>query len=287
MMEDESIETEGQGRLYLIATPIGNLEDLSHRATRLLAEVDIIAAEDTRRTKFLLNHFSVTAREIVSLFEGNEAMRTEQLVARLEEGASVAVVTDAGTPSVSDPGQRLAAAAGAKGISVFAIPGASAPLVALVASGLPSTEFRFSGFPPRTRGERLEWLGRLRGETATMIFFEAPGRVAATAADMAEVFGGERRCVLGRELTKLHEEHVRGNLQELAQRYAETAPRGECTLVVEGATETVAEVDVEAELRILLAEGLGPKQAAQRLVLKTGLSRRKLYQLALSLQPPR
>ncbi len=271
------------GTLYLIATPIGNLEDLSHRATRLLGEVDVIAAEDTRRTRALLGHFRIESRELVSLFEGNEAKRTEQLIARLEGGATVAVVTDAGTPSVSDPGERLVAAAAERGFSVCAVPGPSAPLVALVASGLPATEFRFSGFPPRTQGARQQWLGRLAAETATMIFFEAPPRVGATLADMCLVFGPTRRCVLGRELTKIHEQHVRGTLAELGERYQLVPPRGECTLVVEGASGEEPEVNIEDELRVLLKRGLGPKQAAQRLVVKTGLPRRQLYQLALSL----
>ncbi len=272
------------GRLYLVATPIGNLEDITHRATRILAEVDIIAAEDTRRTRSLLAHFEIEVKEIVSLFEGNEASRSEALVERLLSGRSVAVVTDAGTPGVSDPGERLACLAAEAGVIVEALPGASAALVSLVASGLPTTEFRFSGFPPRTTGARQQLFGKLRGDSATQIFFEAPPRVGATLADMVAAFGEERRAAVCRELTKLHEEIARGTLGELVARYRDEAPRGECTVVVAGADPSEAEaVDVEAEIRALLAEGLGPKQVAQRLVAKTGLPRRQLYQLALSL----
>jgi 16S rRNA (cytidine1402-2'-O)-methyltransferase len=272
------------GRLFVVATPIGNLEDITYRAVRVLGEVDVVAAEDTRRAQILLDRYEIRAPELVSLFEGNEARRTDQLRARLAAGALVAVISDAGTPVVSDPGARLIAAAIEDGIAIEAVPGASAALCALVASGLAAGEFHFVGFLPRKGAARAEIIGRLSTDPATVILYEAPGRVAATLADLAAAWGGERRAAVGRELTKLHEEIVRGTLDELAARFAESAPRGECTLVIEGAASgAAAEIDVEAELRALLAEGLGPKQAAQRLVLKTGLSRRALYQLALSL----
>lgn len=278
-----------KGRLYVVATPIGNLEDITYRAVRVLGEVAVIAAEDTRRTRGLLERFQIRGPELVSLFEGNEARRSEELVARLEAGDAVALVSDAGTPLVSDPGARLIAAAAAAQIDIEAVPGASAALCALVASGLPAGEFRFVGFLPRKGDARAELLGRLASDPATVIVYEAPGRVASTLADLAAAWGGQRRAVCARELTKLHEEIARGTLADLADRFAASPPRGECTLVIEGAAETGAEVDVEAEVRALLETGLGPKQAAQRLVLKTGLSRRALYQLALSLagEPPR
>jgi 16S rRNA (cytidine1402-2'-O)-methyltransferase len=272
------------GVLYVVGTPIGNLEDLSPRAARILREVSLVAAEDTRSAKILLTHAGSSAR-VVSYFEGNEAARSDDILRALGVG-DVALISEAGMPGVSDPGERVIAAAIAAGHKVEVIPGPSAALAALVASGLPTARFAFLGFPPREQGARRELFGTLRGEVATMIFYEAPDRVGATLADLAAALGEDRRASLSRELTKVHEEHVRGTLGELAAKYADTPPRGECTLVVEGGAE-VAEVDVEAELRALLAQGLGPKDAAARLVVKTGKPRRVLYQLALSLQRDR
>jgi 16S rRNA (cytidine1402-2'-O)-methyltransferase len=280
------------GTLYIVGTPIGNLEDLSLRAARVLREADVIAAEDTRAAKTLLAqadaHGPVNpARRIVSLFEGNEAERAAELAAALGEGKRVAVISEAGMPGVSDPGTRAVAAAVAAGARVEVVPGPSASLAALVGSGLPTDRFTFLGFPPREAGARQALFGTLRGETATMIFYEAPDRVGATLADLAAAFGADRRASLARELTKLHEEHVRGTLGELAAKYRDTPPRGECTLVVEGGTQAAPEIDIEAELRRLLAEGLGPRDAAARLVVVTGKPRRQLYQLALSLERER
>lgn len=282
------------GTLFIVGTPIGNLEDLSLRAARVLREADLVAAEDTRTARFLLAHIDALApasapanpaRRIVSYFEGNEAQRAGELVEALRAGQRVAVISEAGMPGVSDPGAYAIAAAIEADARVEVIAGPSASLAALVGSGLPSERFTFLGFPPRESGARRELLGTLRQERATMIFYEAPDRVGATLADAAAAFGGDRRASLGRELTKLHEEHVRGALDELAARYADVAPRGECTLVIAGAPAIgESEVDVEAELRALLAQGLGPKDAAQRLVVRTGKPRRALYQLALSLQ---
>jgi 16S rRNA (cytidine1402-2'-O)-methyltransferase len=279
--------------LYIVGTPIGNLEDLSPRAARILREVELIAAEDTRAAKVLLAHADAAggvnpARRVVSFFEGNEAERAAELAEALHAGRRVAVISEAGMPGVSDPGARAVAAAIAAGARVEVIPGPSAALAALVASGLPTSRFVFLGFPPREAGARRELFGTLRGEVSTMIFYEAPDRVADTLADLAAALGGARRASLARELTKLYEEHVRGPLAELAARYAEAAPRGECTLVVEGgagaAAAAAAAIDVEAELRRLLDQGLGPRDAAARLVIVTGKPRRHLYQLALSLQ---
>jgi 16S rRNA (cytidine1402-2'-O)-methyltransferase len=249
----------------------------------------VIAAEDTRTAKQLLGHVDALgpvnpARRIVSYFEGNEAERAEELAAALRDGRRVAVISEAGMPGVSDPGGYAIAAAIAAGARVEVVPGPSAALAALIGSGLPTARFVFLGFPPREQGARRALLGTLRAEPATMIFYEAPDRVGATLADAADAFGAERPASLGRELTKLYEEHVRGGLGALAAAYADTPPRGECTLVIGGATAAVSEVDIEAELRALLAAGLGPKDAAARLVVKTGKPRRVLYQLALSLQ---
>jgi 16S rRNA (cytidine1402-2'-O)-methyltransferase len=281
------------GTLHVVATPIGNLEDLSARAARILREADLVLAEDTRSARVLLDRADALAppaadkvgagRRVRSLFEGNEAGRVGEALAALVAGERVALISEAGTPGVSDPGARVVRAAIDAGVEVVVVPGPVAAIAALVASGLPTDRFLFVGFPPREVGARQAAFGRLRAEAATMIFYEAPDRVAATLADLAAALGGERRASLARELTKIHEEHVRGPLAELAARYAEAAPRGECTLVVEGASEAPPAVDVEAELAALLAEGMGPKDAAARLVVRTGLPRRRLYQLALSL----
>jgi len=277
------------GTLYVVGTPIGNLEDLSLRAARILRSVDLIAAEDTRSAKVLLMHLDGlgvvnSKRKLISYFEGNEAARTQELVEALAAGRHVAVISEAGMPGVSDPGSYAIAAAIEAGARVEVVPGPSAVLAALVGSGLSSERFTFLGFPPREPGGRRELFGTLRQDVSTLIFFEGPDRVGATLADLADAFGADRNASLGRELTKVHEEHVRGTLGELAARYAETPPRGECTLVVEGTSEPVPDVDIEAELRRLLDEGLGPKDAAARLVVVTGKPRRQLYQLALSLQ---
>ncbi len=280
------------GTLYVVGTPIGNLEDLSLRAARILRSVDVIAAEDTRTAKTLLHHVDALGavngrRKLVSYFEGNEAERTLELVAALTRGEHVAVISEAGMPGVSDPGGYAIAAAIEAGARVEVVPGPSAVLAALVGSGLPSEQFAFYGFPPREQGARQELFGTLRAVTTTLILFEAPDRVGATLADLAAAFGADRGACIGRELTKLHEEHVRGTLGELAAKFADIAPRGECTLVVEGAREAVADIDVEAEIRRMLGEGLGPKDAAARLVVVTGKPRRQLYQLALSLMRER
>ena len=269
--------------LFIVGTPIGNLEDLSPRAARVLREADLIAAEDTRSAKTLLAHAGSSAK-VISYFEGNEAERAEEIAAALRDGKKVAVISEAGMPGVSDPGQRAVAAAAAAGARVEVIAGPSAALAALIGSGLATDRFTFVGFPPREEGTRHALFGQLRDETATMIFYEAPDRVGQTLADLARAFGAERRASLARELTKIHEEHVRGTLAELAARYAVDPPRGECTIVVAGGAGKAVAIDIEAELRRLLAEGLGPRDAAARLVIATGKPRRELYQLALSLR---
>ena len=279
-----------RGVLYVVATPIGNLEDLSPRAARVLREVDVIAAEDTRSAGVLLERADGggevrEGRRVRSLFEGNEAERAGELIAMLGEGKSVAVISEAGTPGVSDPGLRVVRAAIAAGIEVVPVPGPSAALAALVGSGLAMDSFLFVGFLPREVGARGMAIGKRREETATMIFYEAPDRVAATLATMAEALGDDRAACVSRELTKRFEEHVRGSLATLRERFAEAAPRGECSIVVAGAAagEARAAVVVEDEVRRLLAEGLGPKDVAQRLVVRTGRPRRELYQLAMAL----
>ena len=272
------------GVLYVIGTPIGNLEDASPRSKRLLAEVDIIAAEDTRTAKHLLTHFQIPAPTILSYFEGNEASRTPQLLEELANGKSVGLISEAGMPAVSDPGQRLIAAVSDAGFIVIPIPGPSAVISAVVGSGLPTGRFSFIGFLPRERGARRKALGELRTHPETLIFYESPERAGACLSDMAEAFGPERPAVLARELTKRYEEFVRGTCQSLAQQYAQKAPRGECTLVIGGcSTQEEQPLDLDTAVRELLAQGLGPKDIASRLMVKTGKPRRELYQLALSL----
>ncbi len=277
------------GQLYVVATPIGNLEDLSPRAARVLREVDVVAAEDTRAAQVLLARADQggavrAGRRLVSVFEGNEAARAEALVAELAAGKDVALISEAGTPGVSDPGERVVRAAIAHGATVVAVPGPVAAIAALVASGLPAAQFRFVGFPPREAGARAALFGRLRADPATLLLYEAPDRVGATLATLVDAFGGARAACVSRELTKRFEEHVRGPLAELATRFAVEAPRGECTIVVAGAAaDAEVAVDVEALVRELLATGLGPKDVAQRLVARTGKPRRELYQLALAL----
>src|SRR5438132_13402018 len=216
------------GTLFIVGTPIGNLEDLSLRAARVLREVDVIAAEDTRSARVLLAHADAFGsanpqRRIVSYFEGNEAERADDLAEVLRAGHHVAAISEAGMPGISDPGAYAIAAGIEAGARVEVVPGPSAALAALAGSGLPSERFLFVGFPPRETGARQELFGTLRGQAATLLFYEAPDRVAATLADLAAAFGGERRASLGRELTKVHEEHVRGTLVELAERFATRA----------------------------------------------------------------
>jgi 16S rRNA (cytidine1402-2'-O)-methyltransferase len=282
--------------LVVVATPIGNLEDLSLRAARVLRSAVMICAEDTRTARQLLRHVEAlgsgapaSERRIISLFDGNEQARAAEVCEAIAGGTSVALISEAGMPGISDPGQRLVAAVVAAGLPVEVVPGPVAAIHALVASGLPTDTFLFLGFPPREPGARQVLFGARRAERATMVLYEAPDRVGATLADLAAAFGAGRRACVARELTKLFEQHARGSLGELAARYADVPPRGECCVVVEGASsgdgaDAGGPVDVEAELAALLASGLGPKDAAARLVVRTGKPRRQLYQLALSLQ---
>ncbi len=289
--------------LIVVATPIGNLEDLSLRAIRVLRTATLVCAEDTRTARHLLARIGTLStegtanlaegadvpdaqgRRVMSVFDGNEQGRVAEVCDVLAAGTSVALISEAGTPGISDPGQRLIAAVIAAGHRIEVVPGPVAAIHALVASGLPTDAFLFLGFPPRDVGARQQLFGARRAEPATMVFYEAPDRVGATLRDLLAAFGPERRACVGRELTKMFEEHARGTLAELAARYADVSPRGECTLVVAGATASsvVAELDLDSEVRALLARGLGPKDVAAQLVVRTGKPRRQLYQLALSL----
>jgi 16S rRNA (cytidine1402-2'-O)-methyltransferase len=267
------------GTLFLVATPIGNLEDVTLRALRVLREADLVLAEDTRRTRVLLDRHGIAARPR-SLHAHNEAARTAQVLDALAAGQRVALVSDAGTPLVSDPGERLAAAAVAGGHTVVPVPGASAVLAALVGSGLPASPFTFVGFLPRKAGERERLLAGLRDRRETLVFFESPARTAATLRALATALGGDRPACVARELTKVHEELARGALGELAQRFAEGA-RGEVTIVVAGAAEpattVIPEVDLDARIAALAAEGLRAKEIAAALARETGSAKREAY----------
>jgi 16S rRNA (cytidine1402-2'-O)-methyltransferase len=263
--------------LYLVATPIGNLEDITLRALRLLREADLIACEDTRQTGKLLAHFGIE-KSMVSYHEHNEAARTLELVAKLEAGASIALVSDAGTPLVSDPGYRLVTAAIAAGIPVVPIPGASAVLGALAASGLPTDAFRFCGFLPAKTGQRKKALEALRSEDSTMIFYEAPHRILDALSDIAAVYG-DRPVAVARELTKLHEEFLRGTADEVRARLAaRPSVKGEITLLIgKGRSAGLPASSVEEAVRELEQKGIPRMDAIKQVARERGLSKREVY----------
>lgn len=272
------------GTLYLVATPIGNLGDFSPRAVATLESVDFIAAEDTRVSVKLLNHFGVK-KPLVSYHEHNRAAAGQAIVARLLSGESCALVTDAGTPAISDPGEDLVRLCGQQGVTVQAVPGCCAAVCALAVSGLPTGRFTFEGFLPSGKKERREQLQELTGETRTMVFHEAPHRLRATLSDMAELLGGDRAVALCRELTKLHEETVRTTLSDAVSLYAEQEPRGEYVLVVAGRQPSAAAaLTLEEGVALVLrrrAEGIRLKDAVRAVADDTGLSRNALYDAAL------
>lgn len=271
------------GTLYVVATPIGNLEDITLRALRILREVDLIAAEDTRHTSKLLQHYGIR-KFLVSYHEHNEARRVPELVAQLRSGRSVALVSDAGMPGVSDPGYELVRACVEAGIPVVPVPGPSAILAALVASGLPADRFLFAGFPPRKASERRRFLEELVEERATLILFESPERVTQTLRDLHEVLG-DRRVAVCRELTKLHEEVFRGTIHQALAHLEAHPPRGEITLVVEGARSAPADPErAEEELQRLLEGGASVREAAEAVARTCGLSRRDAYRRALRIR---
>jgi 16S rRNA (cytidine1402-2'-O)-methyltransferase len=272
--------------LYLVATPIGNLEDVSLRALKVLEEAELVLAEDTRRTRVLLDRHGVSAKP-VSLHAHNEVARTAKVLAILDGGGDAALVSDAGTPLISDPGDRLVAAALEAGHSVVPIPGASALLAALAASGLPAVPFTFVGFLPRRSGECDRVLESLRDRRDTLIFFESPRRVAKTLARLKQAFGDRRACV-ARELTKMHEEIARGSLSELAKHFEEGA-RGEFTLVVAGASDaavTQTEDELRKAIRELIAEGHSSREISDRLAASSGLPKREIYARVVDLKSP-
>ena len=268
------------GTLYVVATPIGNLGDITLRALEVLRDVAVVAAEDTRVTHKLWSRFEIET-PLVSYHAHSDDRRTAELIARLEGGDDVALVTDAGTPLVSDPGEVLVGAWAERGGTVVPIPGASAVLAALVASALPAARWGFEGFLPRKGRERKERLARIAVDDRATVIYEAHGRTAATLRDLADICGAQRRAVVARELTKLYEEVRRGGLAELAERAAASPVKGEVVIVVAGSTEEeVAQVSLEAgraRVERLVAEGVKRSAAARMVAEETGLPRRELF----------
>lgn len=274
-----------EGRLVLVATPIGNLGDLSPRAVEALRDADVIAAEDTRRTRALLTHAGVSARgRLVAVHEHNERRRAVELVDEIRRGGTVALVTDAGMPGVSDPGARVVRVCADAGVRVEVVPGPSAALAALVLSGLPTDRFVFEGFLPRKGGERRERLAAVAWESRTVVLFEAPLRVAATLADLVEVCGGDRPVAVARELTKIHEETFRGTLAGAVDHVANQPPRGEHVIVLGGAPPPAAATDddVAEAARAELAGGASTREAADRVAERLGVARRRAYDAVLA-----
>ena len=270
------------GTLYLVATPIGNLEDITHRAVRLLREVSVIACEDTRHTRKLLNHYGINTRTI-SYHEHNERVRALELLKLLEAGSDVAIVSDAGSPGISDPGFQLARLAIESEVRVVPVPGPSALIAALIASGLPTDEFFFGGFLPARSGARRSRLAELRSIPATLVFYEAPHRIAAALNDAHEILG-EREAVVARELTKMHEEIARGRLSDLAARFSSSErARGEMVLIVDRTAikseleDTASVVSIAALVTAFEAEGLDHRAALKKAARELGLSRDEAY----------
>ena len=279
------------GTLYLVATPIGNLGDFSPRAREVMSEVDFIAAEDTRVTKKLMTALDLPQKPLVSYYEHNRRQRGEEILARLLAGENCALVTDAGTPAVSDPGEDLVALCAPEGVPVIPIPGCCAAVCALAASGLPTGRWCFEGFLSVNKKARREHLDALKNEKRSMIFYEAPHKLRATLDDLCAAFGGERRISLSRELTKLHEETLRMTLAEAVAYFAETAPRGEFVMIVEGVPDVVDE-DAEDDrmaralnaVQKRIENGETLKDAVKMVSADLGVKNNALYQLALEAQ---
>ena len=269
--------------LYLVSTPIGNLEDITLRALRVLKSVALIACEDTRHTRRLLDHFGIS-KPTISYHEHNEQARADELVQRLAAGESIAIVSDAGTPGISDPAYRIVLAAIERGIAVVPIPGAVALIAGLVASGLPTDSFLFAGFLPAKKMARRGKLEELKAERATLVFYEAPHRIRETLSDALELFG-DRQASLARELTKLHEQFLRGTLSELVAHFDEHQPRGEMTLVIAGNADdnllSIESGSVSEQIERLMLDGLSRSDAIKQAAKSRGLTRREAYQMLL------
>src|SRR5579859_197746 len=272
-------EQQNRGTLYVVATPIGNLEDMTHRAVRILREADMIACEDTRHTAKLLTHYGID-KPTVSYHEHNEAARAEELVAKLEQGLNIAQVSDAGMPAISDPGYRVIRLAIERGIRVVPVPGPSAVIAALAASGLATDSFQFLGFLPARSGERRTMLESLRAAEQTTVLYEAPHRVVEALRDIVEILGQDRRVVVARELAKVHEEFIRGSADEVLKKLQQREVKGEITLVIGKAEGKVqrAEKDIAARLQQIMREQQIDENAALKVVAKEmGVSKSEAY----------
>ncbi len=271
------------GTLYVVGTPIGNLSDFSPRAAQTLQDVDFIAAEDTRVTQKLLNHFQIK-KPMISYYQHNLRERGEVILSRIEAGENCAIVTDAGMPCISDPGEDLVFLCAERGISTVVIPGPSAAISALAISGLPTSRFSFEGFLSTNRKNRMEHLRQIVEDQHTLIFYEAPHKLVYTLQDMLEVLG-DRRIALCRELTKLHEEVIRTTFSGALERYREKSPRGEYVLIVEGAPESetapLSLAEAVEQVKALRASGLPVSEAARQVAKETGYKKGELYRLAL------
>lgn len=275
------------GVLYLVATPIGNLADLSERAIKVLTDVDFIAAEDTRNSMKLLSYLGIS-KPMVSYFEHNKRERGEQIAQRLEAGESCALITDAGTPAISDPGEDMVALCAAKGIKVSSIPGPVASITALTLSALPTGRFCFEGFLSVNKAERRQRLHELSNETRTMLFHEAPHKLRATLKDLSSAFGSDRRIALCRELTKLNEEVLRLTLGEAIDYYTDREPRGEYVLVVEGASQSaqatsvpLKEGDIASHVQHYIDSGMSKMDAIKQTAKDRGVHKNEIYQAML------
>jgi 16S rRNA (cytidine1402-2'-O)-methyltransferase len=279
--------TEKQGRnttgtLYVVATPIGNLEDITYRAVRILSEVDLVAAEDTRHSRKLFAHFGIQ-KPLVSYHDHNEQQRQEELVKCLQAGEDVALISDAGTPCIADPGYRLIASCHATGITVVPIPGPSALITALSAAGVSTERFAFEGYLPQKAKARADLLRKLNGEQRTLVFYETPHRLAATLADLVEIMGAEQPLVVARELTKMYEEFFRGTAEEAVARFTREPARGELVLVIPPSTQG-PQMNVRDALRKLLNEGdLSRREAVKLIAKEYGLPSSDVYRESLSL----
>lgn len=285
MKIQKSYEKDGKGILYVVPTPIGNLDDITYRALNVLKEATIIAAEDTRNTMKLLNHFSI-ATPLISYHEHNKRGRGEQLIERLKKGDSIALVSDAGMPAISDPGYEVVRDAIAQDIKVVVLPGANAALCALVGSGLPSEHFYFYGFLPRKPKEKKKELEKLKPLEATLIFYESPYRVSDTLQDLYSIFGNRNIAVV-REISKMFEEYVRGNLEELIDVYKNKQLKGEFCLVVEGSMEASSEEElwwqeysIEEHVQYYMTEKeITPKEAIKLVATDRKMPKREVYQI--------
>ena len=278
--------TTNRGTLVLVATPIGNLGDISQRAIEALKAADIICCEDTRHSGKLLAHFGVTGKKLVVINEHTEYDAREEIVSLVTSGSNVALITDAGTPGISDPGERLVVAVINAGGVVTAVPGPSALTMALVISGLPTSRFVFEGFLPRSGAERTERLAMATTESRTTVFYEAPHRLVKTLSDLTTACGAMRGVVLARELTKLHEEIWRGTLQDANMHVAKTEPRGEYVIILEPAKPPAPPTDEEllAAIRAEIAKGVSRKDSAARVSARFGVAKRTVYELALQVR---